>query len=63
MAERAENLRINENLMVYDLFKIFENETKQIYTDHSHMNILGNEIMAQNILKILLSNNLVIKKN
>ena len=28
MAERAENLRINENLMVYDLFKIFENETK-----------------------------------
>ena len=49
--------------MVYDLFKIFETETKQIYTDHSHMNILGNEIMAQNILKILLSNNLVIKKN
>ena len=47
--------------MIY--LKFLRMKLKQIYTDHSHMNILGNEIMAQNILKILLSNNLVIKKN
>ena len=63
MAEEASNLRLNENLMVYDFLKIFDKYNETIYTDHSHMNFLGNEIMAENLKKILISNNLIKKIN
>ena len=41
MAERAEYLRINENLMVDDLFKILRMKLNKSILD-LHMNILGN---------------------
>jgi hypothetical protein len=62
MSKEAEKLRLNENLMVYDLFRIFENYQDTIYTDHSHMNGDGYLIMANEIRKILVTNNIVKEK-
>ena len=63
MAEEAKKLRLNENLMVYDFLKIFEDYNETLYTDHSHMNFIANEIMAENIKKILILNKLIKKIN
>ena len=62
MAEEAEKLRLNENLMVYDFLNIFDEYDETIYTDHSHMNAKGNEIMAENLRNILISNKMIKKK-
>ena len=62
MADEAEKLRLNENLMVYDFLDIFDQYDETIYTDHSHMNAKGNEIMAINLRDILILNNIIKKK-
>lgn len=62
MAEKAEKLRLNENLMVYDFLNIFDKYDETIYTDHSHMNAKGNEIMAKNLRNILISNKIIKKQ-
>ena len=62
MADEAEKLRLNENLMVYDFLDIFDQYDETIYTDHSHMNAKGNEIMATNLRDILISKKMIIKK-
>ena len=50
-----------ELLLISD--KTSSNNPKQqitdIYTDHSHINPRGNEIMAKEIKKILIKNNLI----
>ena len=62
MAKEAKNLRNKEGLKIYDLLKIFENESDIIYTDHSHMNAKGNTIMGENIKEILIANQLIFEK-
>ena len=62
MAEEAEKLRLNENLMVYDFLNIFEQYNETIYQDAIHINTKGNEIMASNLKDILILNK-IIKKN
>ncbi len=62
MAEEAEKLRLNENLMVYDFLNIFEQYNETIYQDAIHINTKGNEIMASHLVDILILNK-IIKKN
>ena len=62
MAEEAEKLRSNESLMIYDFLNIFSEYEETIYTDHSHMNAKGNEIMAINLRDILILNKMIKKK-
>ena len=62
MAEEAEKLRSNESLMIYDFLNIFNEYEETIYTDHSHMNAKGNEIMAMNLRDILILNKIIKKK-
>ena len=62
MAEEAEKLRLNKNLMVYDFLNIYEQYNETIYQDQIHINTKGNEIMASNLKDILILNK-IIKKN
>ncbi len=62
MAEEAEKLRLNENLMVYDFLNIFEQYNETIYQDAIHINTKGNKIMASHLIDILILNK-IIKKN
>ena len=63
MAEEAEKLRLNENLMVYDFLNIFKQYNETIYQDQIHINYKGNEIMALNLKNILILNKIIKKKN
>jgi hypothetical protein len=55
----ANKLNREEHLPIYDFSYIFEDQITDIYTDHSHINPRGNEIMAKEIKKILIKNNLI----
>jgi len=63
MAEEAEKLRLNENLMVYDFLNIYEQYNETIYRDIIHINTKGNEIMASNLKDILILNKIIKKKD
>ena len=63
MAEEAEKLRLNENLMVYDFLNIFQRYNETIYQDQIHINYKGNEIMALNLKNILILNKIIKKKD
>jgi hypothetical protein len=55
----ANKLNREEHLPIYDFSYIFEDQIVDIYTDHSHINPKGNEIMAKEIKKILIKNNII----
>ena len=54
MKKRAKKLR-EKGHYIFDLYDIYVDEPQRIFTDHVHVNKLGNEIMAKKIAEIMSS--------
>lgn len=59
MAAKANEMQ-EKGHWIYSFLSLFDNVKEDIYTDHSHMNSLGNELMAEKIKNILIQKNIII---
>ena len=48
-----------ENFKIYSMYDLFENNSRELYTDYVHLNIDGNKLIAKYIVEELKNNNLV----